>query len=193
MQPQFRRRGAQLENALLAAAWEELNAVGYANLSMEGIAARAQTSKTVLYRRWPSRAALVMAALRQRTASVETNIPNTGSLRGDMLQLFHGIRQQYQTFSPEAVRGLLAEISDLPQEAFSIIPLSVKMILKQAAARGEIDLRQVTPRVAALPSDLLRHELIFSRKPVSDATLAGIIDEIFLPLVTKSTRAATQS
>ncbi len=185
LQPQFRRRGTQLENALLAAAWEELNAVGYANLSMEGIAVRAKTSKTVLYRRWPSRAALVLAALRQRTASVHTNIPNTGSLRGDMLQLLQDIRQQYQTFTPEVVRGLLAEISDLPQEAFSATPFAAEAILKQAADRGEIDLRQVTPRIAALPSDLLRHELIFSTKPVLDAALASIIDEIFLPLVTK--------
>jgi len=62
---QRRRRGALLERALLQAAWDELASVGYARLSMDGVAARAHTSKTVLYRRWPNRAALVVAAMRQ--------------------------------------------------------------------------------------------------------------------------------
>jgi len=58
----MRRRGDHLEHALLAATWEELLAVGYANLTMDGVAARAHTSKPVLYRRWPTRPELVLAA-----------------------------------------------------------------------------------------------------------------------------------
>ena len=53
-----RRRGTKLEDALLDAAWEELQEVGYTRLTMEAVAARAGTSKPVLYRRWPNRARL---------------------------------------------------------------------------------------------------------------------------------------
>jgi hypothetical protein len=47
-----------------------------------------------------------------------------------------------------------------------------------------VRLDKVTPRVAALPGDLLRHDLLLSQGPVSDASLAEIVDDIFLPLVT---------
>ncbi|HKB49683.1 MAG TPA: helix-turn-helix domain-containing protein, partial [Ktedonobacterales bacterium] len=61
-----RRRGATLERAILHATWEELVAVGYANLTMERVAAHAGTSRAVLYRRWRSRPELVLAAIRQQ-------------------------------------------------------------------------------------------------------------------------------
>ncbi|MEU4746994.1 helix-turn-helix domain-containing protein, partial [Actinosynnema sp. NPDC023658] len=57
-----RRRGAQLEQAILDAAWDELCEVGYARLTIEGVAIRAGTSKSVIYRRWGSRAELALAA-----------------------------------------------------------------------------------------------------------------------------------
>ena len=61
--PPTRRRGSTLEAALLQAAWDELTEAGYAAFTMEGVAARAKTSRAVLYRRWPNRPQLVVAAL----------------------------------------------------------------------------------------------------------------------------------
>lgn len=60
-----RRRGAELEQAILQAAAEELAQVGYQNLTMDGVAARAGTAKNAIYRRWPNRAALCVAAYRR--------------------------------------------------------------------------------------------------------------------------------
>jgi len=80
-----RRHGAELENALLQAAWDEARAVGYAGLTMEGVAARAGTGKAVLYRRWPRRAELVLAAMRHHLGSISSEIPDTGDLREDVL------------------------------------------------------------------------------------------------------------
>src|SRR5215472_19059285 len=82
-----RRRGSDLEDAILEAAWEELTAVGYAHLTIDAAAARAHTSKPVLYRRWPTRPELVLAALRQRGPLLSGEPPDTGSLRGDVLAL----------------------------------------------------------------------------------------------------------
>ena len=59
-----RRRGEALESALLDAAWDELQAAGYAGLTFEAVADRAGTSRAVLYRRWRNRADLVVAAAR---------------------------------------------------------------------------------------------------------------------------------
>ena len=62
--PVRRRRGSELEGALLDAAWEELQANGYAGLTYDAVAARAGTSKPALYRRWPTKADLVVATMR---------------------------------------------------------------------------------------------------------------------------------
>jgi hypothetical protein len=55
-------------------------------------------------------------------------------------------------------------------------------ILERAAARGEIR-SGISPRIAALPIDLLRHELFLTRMPPSDSVLVEIVDGVFLPLV----------
>lgn len=59
-----RRRGAALERAILDAALEQLSTVGWNGLTMEGVAAGAQTGKAAVYRRWPSKEDLVADALR---------------------------------------------------------------------------------------------------------------------------------
>ena len=76
-QVRHRRRGEELESALLDAAWEELAAVGFASLTMESVAARAKTGVAVLYRRWPNKDELVLAAIvhYRRTRRVETPTP----------------------------------------------------------------------------------------------------------------------
>src|ERR1700691_1181732 len=83
--PARRRRGAALEAALLDAAWDELGAVGYPRFTLDGVAARAGTSRPVLARRWSNRAELVIAALRHHASSAAFGLPDTGTLRGDVL------------------------------------------------------------------------------------------------------------
>src|ERR1700727_1630360 len=82
-----RRRGEELEAALLEAAWEELAEVGFARLTMESVAGRAKTGVAVLYRRWPNKDDLVIAAIRHYGRAHPVDTPDTGSLRGDMIAL----------------------------------------------------------------------------------------------------------
>ncbi len=180
-----RRRGGQLVDALLQAAWDEVSAVGYASLTMEGVAARAGTSKSVLYRRWPSRAALVLAALRQRVGSMRDDVPDTGSVRADVLSVLRRYRDTYQEVGADIAHGLMTELPDVPAEVFEVTPGVVAAILDRAAQRGGMRLGRVTPRILALPGDLLRHELLVSGGRVPDTVLAEIVDDIFLPLVTR--------
>ncbi|MGQ4357068.1 helix-turn-helix domain-containing protein, partial [Streptomyces drozdowiczii] len=55
----LRRRGSVLERAILEAALEALSTVGWNGLTMEGVAAGAQTGKAAIYRRWSSKEELV--------------------------------------------------------------------------------------------------------------------------------------
>lgn len=178
-----RRRGAELEHALLQAAWDELTDVGYANLTMEGVAARAHTGKQVLYRRWHSRAQLVIAAVREHTGSIADHIPDTGSLRGDVLGVLDWTARRWSDFGADTVRGLLAEIPDLEPGVLLIMEDVMTTILERAAARGEIATADLNTRVATLPSTLIRHEMLLSGEPATERTRAEIVDDVFLPLV----------
>lgn len=185
-----RRRGATLESAILQAAWDELAAVGYANLTMERVAIRARTSKAVVYRRWPGRPALVLAAMRQQAPLLSGEVPDTGELRGDVLALLRRISRRLGEVSQETIYGLLADyfrdaelFSYLQTQVLQIGADVMTTILQRAAARGEVRLDKVTRRMATLPVDLARHELLITRAPVPETALIEIVDDIFLPLV----------
>src|ERR1700709_1186688 len=83
-----RRRGAELEAAVLDAAWDILSERGYAALTYEALAQEAKTAKQVIYRRWPTKRELLFALLAHHgsTLPMVAN-PDTGSLRGDLLAL----------------------------------------------------------------------------------------------------------
>ncbi len=185
-----RRRGATLEGAILQAAWDELAAVGYANLTMEGVAARARTSKAVVYRRWPGRPALVLAAMRRHAPLLSGEVPDTGELRGDVLALLRRVWRRLGEVSQETIYGLLADyfrdaelFSYLQTQVLQVGADVMTTILQRAAARGEVRLDKVTRRMATLPVDLARHELLVTRAPVPENVLIEIVDNIFLPLV----------
>jgi AcrR family transcriptional regulator len=184
-----RRRGEALEHALLDAAWDELQEAGYARLTMEAVADRAGTSRAVLYRRWRSRPDLVIAAMRRHRPMLSGEIPDTGSLRGDVLALLSRMSSRLAEIGPETVYGLLGEyLGDAGQFSRSqedVLHMSAEVmetILKHAADRGEAR-PDVGRRIATLPTDLFRNELFRSRTPPSEGTLMEIVDDVFLPLV----------
>jgi AcrR family transcriptional regulator len=187
-----RRRGATLEHALLEAAWEELQESGYAKLTMERVAERAGTSRAVIYRRWRNRAELAIAAMRYHQPVLSGAIPDTGTLRGDVLAVLRRASSRITDTGPNTVIGMLSDL--LADEDASVELLHqltrgggeiMTAILDRAAARGEVR-EHISSRVARLPLDLLRHELILTHQPPSQQTLDEIVDEIFLPLVLRN-------
>ncbi|MGW3105875.1 TetR/AcrR family transcriptional regulator [Streptomyces sp. NPDC001100] len=179
-----RRRGAALEADILDAVWEELAEVGYARLTMEGVAARAKTGKQVLYRRWSNRAELVKAAMPHRTGLLADQLPDTGELRADVLAVLRLMVERQREIGPDVVRGLLAEAPDLDPKVFGIMHDILLTLLRRAVERGEIPTADLPRRVVTVPAQLLRYEMVISREPVADATLVEIVDDVYLPLVT---------
>ena len=187
-----RRRGATLEHALLDAAWQELQESGYAKLTMERVAERAGTSRAVIYRRWRNRHELVIAAMRHRQPVLSGAIPDTGALRGDTLAVLRRATARITEIGPNTVIGMLSDLL-ADEEAFELTLDQLLRsggevmsdVLDRAAARGETR-EHISPRVARLPLDLLRHELILTHQPPSQDTLEEILDEIFLPLVLRN-------
>ncbi|WP_305784474.1 TetR/AcrR family transcriptional regulator [Symbioplanes lichenis] len=185
-----RRRGAALEDAILQAAADELTASGYAGLTMEAVARRAGTNKNAVYRRWPGRAALGVAAYRRLTVAA-TDIPDTGSLRDDVLELLRRVNRQWSSPLGAVQRDLFAAAAHDPDllaliregsaDAGSTLWLTV---LERAVARGEAPAAALHPRVATTAIVLLRNEYVTRGEPTApDEALVEIVDEIYLPLI----------
>ncbi|QQE80468.1 TetR/AcrR family transcriptional regulator [Alicyclobacillus sp. SO9] len=179
-----RRRGEELEAAIIRAAWDELMEVGFQSLTIERIADRARTSKPVIYRRWPNREELVLAAI-QKNLPPPDELPNTGNLRDDVISLLSRANEMLRQIGPETIHGLM---SVLPGTPFSELlnfrrTNAMPTVLNRAIERGEIQRGKITPRISRLPVDLIRHEMLITYEPVSLATIEEIVDEIFLPLV----------
>ncbi|MCG5218703.1 TetR/AcrR family transcriptional regulator [Streptosporangium sp. KLBMP 9127] len=185
-----RRRGEALNAAIYQATMAELAEVGYARMTMESVAERAQASKASLYRRWPSRAELVMETV-YRTFPDPTSMPDTGSLRGDSLMVLRQVAEQLAGPVGEALRGLLSDVLRDPVRAKEIRERargnSVKVmaeIVRRAAVRGECDAAAGTQRRLEAGQALLRHHFLFNGAPVPDEVIVGIVDEVMLPLFT---------
>jgi AcrR family transcriptional regulator len=185
-----RRRGSALEDALLDATWAELQEVGYAGLTMEGVAQRAGTSRPVLARRWPTRLQLVLAALRHRPM-FSGEVPDTGSLRGDVLAVLHRVSARLAEFGPETIYGLLGDyfanpdlVPDFQAQMLQTGNGFMTTILKRAAERGEAR-DDIPPRVITLAINLLRYELFLSLSPGDERAITEIVDQVFLPLVSR--------
>jgi AcrR family transcriptional regulator len=186
-----RRRGQQLESALLDAAWDELVEVGFASLTMESVAARAQTGIAVLYRRWPNKGQLALAAIEHYRLARPVAIPDTGSLRGDLIAMLTAMSKARATFTAIAAAagfsGLLADTGLTPTQLRDRLlgdqPLwRDQIIYRRAHDRGEIDLDRIPAAVLAMPFDLVRHDLLMNLKPLRPARIQSIVDDLFLPL-----------
>lgn len=185
-----RRVGVELDNALLDAAWQQLVDEGYAAFTMDAVAARAGTSRAVLYRRWADKHALVHAVIAHITQRDELTIPDTGSLRGDtiaMMKNANRTRLELVTAMTVHLGGYYQETGTSPTELRKMLfpnrPHIPRMLLDRALARAEVSLAVVTDRIAAVPYALLQQEFFTTLKPVTNAVLEEIVDTIFLPLV----------
>ncbi|OBK76193.1 TetR/AcrR family transcriptional regulator [Mycobacterium sp. 1164985.4] len=139
-----RPRDKRIDDAVLRATVDLLGAAGYADLTVDAIARRAGTSKPAIYRRWPGKAHLVHEAVFPLSAATE--LPDTGSLAGDVREM---VSRTVGVLTTPAARaalpGLVAEMAADPTlhaallERFShVLSRGLTERLVAAAARGEV-------------------------------------------------------
>ncbi|MFE3903047.1 TetR/AcrR family transcriptional regulator [Streptomyces sp. NPDC059153] len=192
---QTRRRGAVLEEAILRAAVDELTESGFAGLTMDKVAARAGTNKNAIYRRWPNRLALGIAAYRQLATTVQP--PDTGDLRSDVLELLRGANRHWSSPLGAILRELLSAaggtselLAQLQEQSSDAAAAPWLTVLGRAVARGEASPEALHPRVATVAVVLLRNEFVVRGAPTApDDVLVEIVDEVYLPLVRRRTPA----
>jgi AcrR family transcriptional regulator len=132
-------------DAIAAAFFEELAQVGYGRLSVDAVARRAGVGKAAIYRRWPTKQAMAVALVSE-VAVAAVDIPNTGTLRGDVRGfLANADTAMRHPRAGRIVPDLFAEATRNPELADALLagirdPRRTKaaQLLRRAVDRGEL-------------------------------------------------------
>ena len=182
-----RRRGrplsAGLDDRILESAVATLAEVGYAQLRLDALAARAGVAKTTILRRWPSKAAIAAAAV-QRLALQTVDVPESGSLREDLRALLGNAVAMFSDgagrFVPAMIResGHHAEIADLLADVIQTRRDAYRRVLNRAIARHDLhpDIDQEV--IIDLLIGPLWTRLLITRQPVTHTLVDEIVDAV---------------
>lgn len=178
------------ECELLAVTLRLLQEHGYDRLTVEAVATAARASKATLYRRWPTKAELVLAAFVEGTRQVAVD-PDTGTLRGDLLRLGEGICAHVSTHAG-TIRAVLVETSRsgeldaMMQEQFvDQRKALMEHVLNRAVERGEIDASAITEDLwDVLPGYLIFRSVLTGRSP-DRRTVHDLVDNVLIPSLTR--------
>lgn len=182
-----RRRGKELEDAILDSTWQILKECGYEKLTMDNIAENANTTKTVLYRRWNGKADIIIAAAKQHLPEFKLTVPNTGNLKKDLVELFLPLIGIIELLDEDTVRGILRDqlqkvsfidiLSTINSEN-ALTPI-LDQIFTYAHERKEIDKEKLTNTTKTLPMNLIINAVLVGN--LNKKTILHMIDDILIP------------
>jgi len=188
-----RTRDESRDAAILQAAGDLLAEVGYEHLTMDAVAARAGAGKATLYRRWPSKSELIADAVAScaPTSGDAEALPDTGSLRGDLLALAAGRRAHADTRELRIMVGLLAAVPHDPALAAIVAQRFLApqrrllaRVFTQAVERGEVPAGRDVDVLAKVAPAIVFHRVMVEGGRVDDAFVLELIDQIIVPLAT---------
>lgn len=187
-----RRRRVDVDDAIHAAIRAEVADRGYFGVTFEGVARRADTSKTVIYRRYASRASMVLDAIIPDSFTIEVP-PHTGDLRADLIDLGEQMAVHLAEVGVDVVRGIMAEVDDetvarLVDKSSMFVRHRIASVIEEARERGELGSREVPQRVAMTLIALVRHEMFFTGVELSRDAISEIVDLVYVPLLREVTR-----
>jgi AcrR family transcriptional regulator len=190
-----RKRGPALEQAILAAAYQELSEAGYASFSVEAVAARAHTGKASIYRRWPTKHELVLDAIVLALPVAEQlgmgiDFPGNLTTAEALRQVAQVISRILTSPAGDAMRAVKCEAVVDPELARAVddrfqAPRRAFLLslLERGVARGEVRPEAVSPLVADVLPAVLTHRIILQREPLTEEDLNQIVELVLLPLV----------
>jgi AcrR family transcriptional regulator len=176
------------EQEILDAALEVLADSGYDRLTMDAVAHRAKASKATLYRRWNSKATLVVEALARAKGVPE--LPDTGDLRSDLLTAFCGMGGLTDHDTTATLGAVMTAVStdeefarEFRRQVVEPKARTSRVIFERARDRGELradlDIDIVVPALAGI---VLHRVFVYGERP-DPALIERAIDQIILPAV----------
>ncbi|MFJ4654344.1 TetR/AcrR family transcriptional regulator [Nocardia sp. NPDC088792] len=186
--PRGRPRDAGRDAAILDAALQVLTEVGYDQMSVESVAARAGVAKTTIYRRYSDKAAVVVAAVEHRAPA---SVPRVRSddLRGALLQVVRWLAREIAEQEVGLLGALFAGMRSDPGLAAGMR----RLLHRDEAAMADTSFGKVlargdrlTPGAAELFAEIapavIVHRIVVTGKPCDPAFLEHLVDDILLPL-----------
>lgn len=176
------------ESEILDATVEVLAELGYDRLTMDAVATAAKASKATLYRRWSTKAELVVDAISRAKGCPVPDDVDTGSLRGDLISMSCGENGFTAEMPMSVMAGLLTALhrDDDLQKAFQEQFLAPRIavtsaVYERAVARGEIapDV-DVALLSMTLPAVIIHQAFVLGVEPTDDMVLR-VIDHLILP------------
>lgn len=186
-----RKRDSGRDSAILGAAIDVLAEAGYVGMTMEMVARRARAGKATLYRRWQSKAELVLDAIANMENSARglDSLPDTGTIRCDLLALF----EPQSTEEAEHRLGVMAGIASMLacDPAFAEIgdaaiiepwARASRLIIQRGIERGDIAAPDGDIDMIAriMPSMAICRALI-QRRSSDGEFLAALVDGAVMP------------
>ena len=187
-----RKRDHSRDRQILDAALEVLAETGYDGMTIEAVATRAQAGKATLYRRWPSKDELVIEAVAcmKATDVAEGQLPDTGTLRGDLVAMIRPQSIEDGTRKLRVMAGLISMLSRKPELAEMAHQAIVepraganRVLIRRAMDRGEIPADRDVDALALILPSMSAYRVLMMQLPVDRDFLVSLIDNVLLPAV----------
>lgn len=185
-----RKRDHTRDPEILGAAIDVLAETGFDGMTIDMVAARAKAGKATIYRRWPSKAELVLdAVMCMKAGELDLDrLPDTGTLRGDLVAMMGPRSIEDGERKLRVMAGLIGMLSNSPELADAahsaiIEPRAavVRLLLRRAIDRGEISADCDVDTLANLVPALTAFRVLIEKKPVDPDFLISLIDGVLLP------------
>jgi AcrR family transcriptional regulator len=187
-----RRRDHTRGPEILDAALEVLAETGYDRMTIDLVAARAKAGKATVYRRWSSKAELVIDAVAcmKKDDIDPADLPDTGTLRGDLIAMIkpHAIEDNERKL--RVMAGLMSMLSRDPDLAEAVNTAIVeprvavtRLLMRRAADRGEISPGCDIETLSLIAPSMVVFRVLVLKRPVDRAFLVSLIDGVLLPAV----------
>lgn len=186
-----RKRDHSRDPEILDAALAVLAETGYDGMTIDMVAARAKAGKATLYRRWASKGDLVVDAIICMKSAIDTDdLPDTGTLRGDLIAMIKPQTIQESERKLQIMGGVMSMISRAPELAEAVNAAIVepratinRILMRRAIERGEIPSDCDIEALALISPSMVAYRLLILRQPVDRDFLVSLIDGVILPAV----------
>jgi AcrR family transcriptional regulator len=183
-----RPRDPGVDESILSSTLSLLGEVGYAQLTMEQVAARARVGKASLYLRWPSKVALVADAIQRLSPDLVPPVPDTGNLPSDMREFLRHLVRPRSAAAEAALPAVAGEAASNPEmrEAFRhgvalTLVESVRAIVQRAVDRGELPASTDVELLALLPMALLQQLRLAQEQRPDEQMADRIVVQFYTP------------
>jgi AcrR family transcriptional regulator len=173
---------AAIVRAILATTLKQLEVAGFAQLCVEDIARAVGVNKTSIYRRWPSKADLVFAAV---LAAPETEHASreTGDLRRDLVRLLKAKARLLATPAGTRIAHALVTLdggdrADLTQAMNQRRYAEPRAVLENAIARGALPPNTDADLVSELLVAPLVNRVFVRNEPVPESFIVRVVDHV---------------